>query len=136
MTRRSFSQDETGAVTVDWVVLTAAIVGLGIATYGVVSSGVKDVSGNVGTHLEQDWIDTSFAQTGAVDGLSALPMRVFTDAQRTESAETMAGYSDATLNGMIGQFEIMTQGQDLTTDPYAAMADSLDIAKYERARRG
>ena len=28
---KRFAQDESGAVTVDWVVLTAAIVGLGIA---------------------------------------------------------------------------------------------------------
>ncbi|WP_425516554.1 Flp family type IVb pilin, partial [Pseudohalocynthiibacter aestuariivivens] len=28
---KNFAKDESGAVTVDWVVLTAAIVGLGIA---------------------------------------------------------------------------------------------------------
>jgi Flp pilus assembly pilin Flp len=33
---RAFKDDESGAVTVDWVVLTAAIVGLGIAIIATV----------------------------------------------------------------------------------------------------
>lgn len=36
---RTFRRDEDGAVTVDWVVLTAAIVGLGIATIAAVTDG-------------------------------------------------------------------------------------------------
>ncbi|RME14776.1 MAG: pilus assembly protein, partial [Alphaproteobacteria bacterium] len=35
---KNFRNDESGAVTVDWVVLTAAIVGLGIAVLSSVSS--------------------------------------------------------------------------------------------------
>jgi Flp pilus assembly pilin Flp len=35
---KTFRADEDGAVTVDWVVLTAAIVGLGIAVLGSVRS--------------------------------------------------------------------------------------------------
>ena len=40
-----FAQDEDGAVTVDWVVLTSAIVGLGIAvmlSVGNATSGLAD----------------------------------------------------------------------------------------------
>ncbi|MGR3468637.1 MAG: hypothetical protein ACU0CI_12245 [Shimia sp.] len=39
-----FRADEHGAVTVDWVVLTAAIVGLGIAIMTTVSQGVADLA--------------------------------------------------------------------------------------------
>ncbi|MEL7254771.1 MAG: hypothetical protein AAFZ04_14215 [Pseudomonadota bacterium] len=39
---KNFRKDEDGAVTVDWVVLTAAVVGLGVA-------GVSTVSGGIGT---------------------------------------------------------------------------------------
>ncbi|MEM6375391.1 MAG: hypothetical protein AAF686_04070 [Pseudomonadota bacterium] len=42
---KNFAKDEDGAVTVDWVVLTAAVVGLGVA-------GVTTVSGGVGTLAE------------------------------------------------------------------------------------
>lgn len=51
MRNKSFFSDESGAVTVDWTVMTAAVVGLGIATYGVVSGGISDLSSDVGSHL-------------------------------------------------------------------------------------
>jgi len=43
--------DEDGAVTVDWVVLTAAIVALGLAVGTAVSNGATDLAGDVGTEL-------------------------------------------------------------------------------------
>lgn len=42
-----FHSDESGAVTVDWVVLTAAIVGLGIAVLSTVKTGVDDLAGDI-----------------------------------------------------------------------------------------
>jgi hypothetical protein len=62
MPKRSttFAHDESGAVTVDWTVMTAAIVGLGIATYGVVSGGISDLSSDVDFQLRTNHISTSF----------------------------------------------------------------------------
>lgn len=37
---KSFKNDESGAVTVDWVVLTAAIVGLGLLVITTLSDGI------------------------------------------------------------------------------------------------
>jgi len=64
---QNFLKDQSGAVTVDWVVLTAAVVGLGIATLGAVSSGVANSSDDVATQLTDQAISTSF---GAVDALT------------------------------------------------------------------
>ena len=47
----NFIKTEDGAVTVDWVVLTAAIVGLGIAVIATVSQGALDHSTGLGAHL-------------------------------------------------------------------------------------
>jgi hypothetical protein len=44
---KTFACDEAGAVTVDWVVLTAATVGLGIAVIAAISSGVGGLGGGV-----------------------------------------------------------------------------------------
>jgi hypothetical protein len=48
-----FAQSESGAVTVDWVVLTAALVGLGLATVRAVSAGMEslntDIEGEMNT---------------------------------------------------------------------------------------
>jgi Flp pilus assembly pilin Flp len=43
---KAFRSDESGAVTVDWVVLTAAIVGLGIVVMTTVGEPIK-AAGNV-----------------------------------------------------------------------------------------
>lgn len=48
---RTFKSDEDGAVTVDWVVLTAAIVGLAIAVIASISSGAISQSTSVGNRL-------------------------------------------------------------------------------------
>jgi Flp pilus assembly pilin Flp len=42
----AFVRDETGAVTVDWTVMTAGLVGLGLATMSLVSGGIENLSGD------------------------------------------------------------------------------------------
>ncbi|MFA5581404.1 MAG: hypothetical protein WDA25_05570 [Paracoccaceae bacterium] len=46
-----FWRDTAGAVTVDWVVLTAAIVGLGVIAGASVHGGVRDIAGGISTKL-------------------------------------------------------------------------------------
>jgi Flp pilus assembly pilin Flp len=50
-----FCKDEDGAVTVDWVVLTAAVVGLAIAAYGAIETQTdllaQDASTNIGNEI-------------------------------------------------------------------------------------
>lgn len=65
MNLTSFIRAESGAVTVDWVVLTAALVGLGMATTAVVSGGVSDLSSDIDTQLVNQGIITEFASASA-----------------------------------------------------------------------
>ncbi len=46
-----FLNDENGAVTVDWVVLTAAIVGLSVAAYTTINGGTTSMRANTETAL-------------------------------------------------------------------------------------
>ncbi len=48
---KKFSKDEIGAVTVDWVVLSASVVLLLGAGYGAMESGATDLSDNVSTYM-------------------------------------------------------------------------------------
>jgi Flp pilus assembly pilin Flp len=48
---KNFRDDEDGAVTVDWVVLTAAIVGLGIAVLTTVGGGTSDLSASASGNI-------------------------------------------------------------------------------------
>jgi len=41
---KNFRADESGAVTVDWVVLTAAIVGLGVVVMTTVGGGIETLA--------------------------------------------------------------------------------------------
>ena len=49
----AFLNDEAGAVTVDWVVLTAAIVGLGLLIFSYVRPAVSNVAEQIGVELEE-----------------------------------------------------------------------------------
>ena len=48
---KSFKNDESGAVTVDWVVLTAAIVGLGMVVMTTVGGGIEGLGDAIVTDL-------------------------------------------------------------------------------------
>lgn len=55
---KNFRADEDGAVTVDWVVLTAAIVGLGIAVLTSVSGGTTALGNKISSQLSAQTIAT------------------------------------------------------------------------------
>lgn len=48
--RRALSDDD-GAVTVDWVVLTAAIVSIGLITISVIRGGVYELASDIYTSI-------------------------------------------------------------------------------------
>ena len=48
-----FLKSETGAITVDWVVLTAVIVGLAGASAGLVNSGIVSASSHISDGIEE-----------------------------------------------------------------------------------
>ncbi len=54
----AFLKDESGAVTVDWVVLTAAIVGLGIAVLASVSGGTNTLAQTISGNLAAGQVAT------------------------------------------------------------------------------
>ncbi len=49
---KNFHNDESGAVTVDWVVLTAAIVGLGLVVMSTVQTGLNDAASAIVSDLD------------------------------------------------------------------------------------
>ncbi len=55
---KHFRTDEDGAVTVDWVVLTTAILGLGIAVLTIVGKGTVTLSEKISAQLEAQSIQT------------------------------------------------------------------------------
>ena len=62
----TFLTAEDGIVTVDWVVLTAALAGLGLAVMGVVSSAMENTPADESTRLE-----TGHVQISKDDGMKS-----------------------------------------------------------------
>ena len=58
---RTFFRDESGAVTVDWVVLTAAIVGLAIVVITTLEDPLKNAATAIGDEITEqaNYGDTS-----------------------------------------------------------------------------
>lgn len=48
---KTFAKNESGAVTVDWVVLTAGIVGLGIGVIHSLMSSSENVASNISSQV-------------------------------------------------------------------------------------
>ena len=98
----AFRNDETGAVTVDWVVLTAALVGLGLAAMSVVSSGVETTSKAVESQLKGQTITTSFSQDDAAAWVDYASLKTIwyndqmsiTDNGIPTEANVIAGYEN------------------------------------------
>ena len=57
---RKIRTEEDGAVTVDWVVLTAAVVGLGAAALTLVRNNTKTLTDKVGSYLSSAEVKTTF----------------------------------------------------------------------------
>ncbi|WPZ21123.1 hypothetical protein T7987_13220 [Sulfitobacter faviae] len=49
---KNFRKDEDGAVTVDWVVLTAAIVGLAIVAFNAIGDSAETMATNIADDIE------------------------------------------------------------------------------------
>lgn len=70
-----FLADEGGAVAVDWVVLTAGVVGMGMATTMVVSGGMENLSNDTGQALSNIEVGFSFGEAApAQSGWGINPM--------------------------------------------------------------
>lgn len=48
---KAFRKDEDGAVTVDWVVLTAAVVALAGVAYQAIEDGASDLTTSTGSFI-------------------------------------------------------------------------------------
>ena len=62
---KNFREDESGAVTVDWVVLTAAVAALAGVVYSGIEGGTSTLVDNTSTYLTATGTDLGTA--GAID---------------------------------------------------------------------
>ncbi|MEM7643609.1 MAG: hypothetical protein AAF366_13915 [Pseudomonadota bacterium] len=129
----TFLSDESGAVTVDWVVLTAALVGLGLAVMTVVRGGVVDAAGEIDETLRQDGIIlTAFANaaTSALETIGEDVQRLRDDARAlqnddlgTEYAAALTGDGSSVLGANAATSNLNSLGTALASAQTAAGVD-------------
>ncbi|WP_338548878.1 hypothetical protein [Roseovarius phycicola] len=61
---KKFRKEDEGAVTVDWVVLTAAVVGLGVAGVTAVQGGVDGLAQNISTGVSSQQVGNAAQGSG------------------------------------------------------------------------
>jgi len=62
---KNFRKDESGAVTVDWVVLTAAVAVLGTLVYTSIETGITGLTDSTSTFLTDNDSDSYTADAAA-----------------------------------------------------------------------
>ena len=58
--KKEFILDEDGAVTVDWVVLTAGFIGIGLAALSMMTSGTKTLTENISSNVAARSVSGTF----------------------------------------------------------------------------
>lgn len=129
-----FLADDSGAVTVDWVVLTAGMVGVGLATMAVVSAGVEDLSGDMRTQMESQEISTSFG-SGAV-AWEAGQWDMHNPGIYDSYSTWMAGFSDENLLAHMNNMAQFAEYPPNSGHPYDTYHDEYYIALDEAISRG
>ena len=105
MSVQRFLQSESGAVTVDWVVLTAALVGLGLAVMAVVSGGAENLSEDTAVELasiEPGTLYDSWNNLGPLTNSGWGDLGIFSPRQSAAGAES---YAAAVLNYNGGDYQ-------------------------------
>ncbi|TFL18925.1 hypothetical protein [Jannaschia formosa] len=97
-----FLRAESGAIAVDWVVLTSALVGLGLAVMAVIRLGLQDLSTDTRAAMEGTLIRTSFARLGALFG--------------TDFSNGPEGWSGGRVVTLAGFGEVLQIGPNETAD--------------------
>ncbi|WP_078540234.1 MULTISPECIES: hypothetical protein [unclassified Thioclava] len=72
---KKFHDEEDGAVTVDWVVLTAAVVGLGAAAMALIRQETGGLSGKIASYLDTAKVENNFTADDLAagdDGVNAI----------------------------------------------------------------
>ncbi|WP_416914641.1 MAG: hypothetical protein ACMUJJ_09750 [Roseicyclus sp.] len=141
----AFVASECGAVTVDWVVLSGALVGLGLATTAVVSNGMADGASGISTQMAGYEIRSAFAEVEAETEAEAEaeaegePFARNQWTSRTGNVQVledwMAGFTDENLLAHMNNQAQYADGSQ-TGHPYDTYHDEYWVARDEAITRG
>ncbi len=86
---QNFLLDDSGAVTVDWTVLSAATVGMSLATVAVLNGGIQGMVSRMDAELREQQMSDNFIQFTS-EHFEPLYENGFTTAAEAEAAHNVA----------------------------------------------
>jgi Flp pilus assembly pilin Flp len=128
---KKLAPDERGAATVDFTVMTAAVIGLGLATIVAVSGGVDDLSGYVGVQLE-DMIDSAAPDYSTV----GLLHKNHDESWRQVLQERLKTFNDNRLTRVYDNAYVLATSVDSTLNQRRNGVDRLGVIETEMYSRG
>lgn len=136
---KSFLSETSGAVTVDWVVLTAAVEGLGVATVGAVRNGTQALGSDVSASLTSASV-VSLGTLGST-GVAAAPWAPGAWTQHNPGVydSYVAWMTNFTDVNLLTHMNNMAQYADLPPNsghPLDTYHDEYHIARDEAISRG
>lgn len=119
-----FISEESGAVSLDWIVLTAVIAGTALSVVGTVSGGIDDVALETSDQLREQVVRQSFGSDLCAGGLDGVRMR---------EAESAAARGDEPIDPdtWFATYSASLRDADLLRD-YARMADGRPGGTWSR----
>ncbi len=109
-----FIRDETGAISVDWVVMSASIVGVAIGVVAVASGGIENLAGDIQAEMSGFEIQTSF---GMPSGLLS-----------NDFSDGMGGFVGGALANLVGFGEVLQLGPGEMTQAAFAVPEGATTA--------
>jgi hypothetical protein len=100
---RQFLSSDSGAITVDWVVLTAAVTGMALAATAVVEGGIANLASDLEAQLRTQQVSDAFVQFRSADFNALYDLGMVTEA----NAEIYFGIANDMTNA-----EILTALED------------------------
>ncbi|MEL7183772.1 MAG: hypothetical protein AAFY65_05390 [Pseudomonadota bacterium] len=113
--------DETGAVTLDWLVLTGALVGTGMAVLGQLESGIQSANSRTADELRGYVIQSSFGAELCSGGISALQAR-------EDSRVASAGGDRIDVQDWMRTYVHSGVDDQSILDEYARLRESVDTS--------
>ena len=123
-----FLQSESGAVTVDWVVLTAAAAGLAIAATSVVSGGLESLAADLEEQLRTQQISDSFVQFRSSDFDVLYDAGTLTEEQAIASFAIANEMDNAEILSGLEALILKSVDGTITNDEEAAMYAMASVA--------
>lgn len=130
----SFLRRDEGAVTVDWVVLAAAVVGLGVSAAAAVRSGTSDLGSDISSALSGASVammGDGGAQAGLTWDLLVVSQETYEywmSAMDSHDAETLTAWFTEHLNDLQGGNGM---GSAYNLDAMATYVQSMDAQGYD-----